>query len=86
MPGPLVSLLERHRGRYERLLSESVKRKPTHMTLWMVNRILNSDVDDADRAYWAGLLNEVATQTAVDENLRSLADEYLQFQREGDAD
>jgi hypothetical protein len=68
------------------LLSEPVRRKPTHMTLWMVNRILNSDVDDAGRAYWAGLLNAVATQSSVDQNLRSLADEYLRFQREGDAD
>jgi hypothetical protein len=85
-PGPLVHLLERHSGGYEGLLSESVKRKPTYMTLWMVNRILNSDVDEAGRAYWAGLLQGVATNSAIDERLRSLADEYLQFQRERDAD
>src|ERR1700722_19323310 len=40
-PGPLVHTLESWPGRYEKLLAESVRRKPTPLSVWMVNRILN---------------------------------------------
>src|SRR5476651_2108638 len=34
-PGPLVHTMERHSGRYEQLLADSIRRKPTEMTVWM---------------------------------------------------
>jgi hypothetical protein len=39
-PGPLVRTLESLPG-YESFLVESVRRAPTPLTIWMVNRILN---------------------------------------------
>ena len=47
-PGPLVHTLETLRGGYEMLLAESVRRKPTLLSVWMVNRILNVNPPDAE--------------------------------------
>ena len=42
MPGPIVHFMEMFYERgYEELLLESVKRKPTSHTIWMLNRIMN---------------------------------------------
>lgn len=41
-PGPLIQFLERFYPRYCARLVESVQRRPTLYTLWMLNRILNS--------------------------------------------
>ncbi len=79
MPGPLVSLLEKQRGQYERELTESVARSPVPSTLWMVNRILNGEVDEQSFAEWKALLGEVA-RSSRNRNLRQLAREYLEFQ------
>src|SRR4051794_39753514 len=46
MPGPLVHFAERfHRKGYESKLVESVERKPTSHTLWMLNRLTNGTDD-----------------------------------------
>src|ERR1051326_2638174 len=37
-PGPLVHTLESWPGKYEALLKESVARKPSPLTVWMINR------------------------------------------------
>jgi hypothetical protein len=47
-PGPLVHTLETWRGGYEKLLAESARRKPTSLSVWMVNRILNVRPPDSD--------------------------------------
>ncbi len=41
-PGPLVHTLEQMCGHYEGELVESIKRRPTPLAVWMVNRILNA--------------------------------------------
>src|SRR5882724_375014 len=42
MPGPLVHFVERFYGKgYEEKLVESVQRKPTSLTVWMLNRVIN---------------------------------------------
>ena len=42
MPGPLVHFLEQFYGKgYEEKLIESVQRKPTATTVWMLNRVIN---------------------------------------------
>jgi hypothetical protein len=41
-PGALVHFVERfHRDGYEEKLVESVERKPTLQTVWMLNRVIN---------------------------------------------
>jgi hypothetical protein len=60
-PGPMVHALEKLRG-YEPLLIESVQRFPTPLTVWMVNRIMNTLEKGSDR--WAQLL-ELLKRSAV---------------------
>lgn len=47
-PGPLVSTLEKYQG-YEQYLINSVKRYPTPLTVWMINRVLNVTHDTRER-------------------------------------
>ncbi|MHA3774109.1 hypothetical protein ACXR0O_21480 [Verrucomicrobiota bacterium sgz303538] len=79
-PGPLVHLIERYRGEYERLLAESVHRAPMHTTLWMVNRILNTDIPATERAEWLSLLSTTQQSASVADEMRELAAEYLKYQ------
>jgi hypothetical protein len=51
-PGPLVHTLEAMRGHYERELVNSLKRKPTLLAIWMVNRILNVTETPEARQLW----------------------------------
>ena len=57
-PGPLVHTLETWRGSYEKFLKESVRRKPTPLSVWMINRILNARPPYARS--WVALLRSVA--------------------------
>jgi hypothetical protein len=54
-PGPLVHTLEALPG-YEMHLIDSVKRQPTPMTLWMLNRLANTSTDGARRTDWLDLI------------------------------
>jgi hypothetical protein len=80
MPGPLVHYVERYflRG-YEQLLYDSIKRKPTIHTLWMLNRILNSPKLDESEKY-ISLMREVSNDKNIDESLRNEAKEYWDYQ------
>src|SRR5215204_1805903 len=46
-PGPLVHTLEAWKG-FQPFLMESVERKPTPLSVWMLNRIINSEPPDAE--------------------------------------
>jgi hypothetical protein len=56
-PGPLVHTLERLHG-YEGELVRSVRRQPSLLSVWMVNRILNTNLSDDARSSYMALLNE----------------------------
>jgi hypothetical protein len=79
-PGPIVHALEAMPG-FELLLRESVARKPTQHTVWMVNRLLNSRLDDATRASWMQALEAVLQHPECDEAARESATEFLRYQR-----
>jgi hypothetical protein len=72
MPGPLVHFVERfYRHGYEQKLVDSVTRKPTYHTVWMMNRLLNGEKDQSKRRQYidvlAGVLkNQDADSTAVE--------------------
>jgi hypothetical protein len=74
-PGPLVHTMEAWPGEYERFLSESMRRKPTPLTIWMVNRILNSKPPDA--AEWRALLQDVANHPSASESAKLDAQGFL---------
>ena len=77
-PGSLVHTLESWRGKYEHLLADSIRRKPLPLTVWMVNRILNSDPSDV--ATWLSLLHTVERHPMASSTARADAKRCLQFQ------
>lgn len=77
-PGPLVHTLEAWRGSYEPLLAESVRRKPTLLSVWMVNRILNREPPDAES--WVILLRSVAEHSAASAVTKAQAEHFIKYQ------
>jgi hypothetical protein len=80
-PGPLVHTLEIWRGGYEKLLAESVRRKPTPLSVWMLNRILNARPPDA--ASWIALLRSAADNPAASAETRAAAEQFIEHQTGG---
>jgi len=80
-PGPLVHTLETWRGGYEKMLAESVRRKPTPLSVWMVNRILNARSPDSDS--WMALLRSVADNPTASAKTKSQAERFIQYQTKG---
>jgi hypothetical protein len=80
-PGPLVHELEAIAG-CENLLRESMRRQPTLLTLWMVNRRLNSNLSDDERAYWLNELATVKSHPRAGKLVKDEAESFLRFQRE----
>jgi hypothetical protein len=65
-PGPLVHCLESlGYEAYLPQLLDSVRRQPTYLTVWMVNRILNSDIPDKHRKQLLDLLESVVANPAA---------------------
>jgi hypothetical protein len=83
-PGPLVHCIE-SLG-YEQYLSQlvdSVRRKPTYLNVWMVNRILNAGIPDDHRQQLLGLLRSVSTNPAASASVAEVANGFLQHQARG---
>ena len=58
-PGPLTHFVETfYSNGYEELLCQSLKRRPTVHTVWMLNRIINVP-KLANKETYVALLNEV---------------------------
>ena len=76
--GPIVHALERWTGGYESLLSESVRRKPSPLAVWMVNRILNAGPADAPE--WLDLLRGVADHPSASAETKAEARDFLEYQ------
>jgi hypothetical protein len=77
-PGPLVHTLESWPGEYETLLAESVRRKPSPLTMWMVNRILNTQPPDGD--VWLALLASAMENPSASDSTKSDIADFLQRQ------
>ncbi len=80
-PGPLVHSLERWGGHYEKLLAESIQRKPTPLSVWMVNRIINGRPPDAES--WIAMLRSVAINAVASEETKAQSREFIEYQTGG---
>lgn len=78
-PGPFVHFIEESNDYHEFLL-ESISRKPTEITLWMVNRLLNSDRNISNRDAYLQVLKNCLTNPLADEDVRQSAIDYLTYQ------
>ena len=74
-PGPLVHLLETIDNCRE-MLHESIKRKPVSLTVWMLNRWLNLQVEQREKELT--LLKSVLGHSKADEETKERAQGYLE--------
>lgn len=69
-PGPLTHFVERfYKNGYEECLHQSILRKPTLHTVWMINRIIN-DPKLVNKASYIDLLDEIRNRATVDEVIK----------------
>jgi hypothetical protein len=78
-PGPLVHALEACSG-FEPFLKASLHRKPTSLSVWMINRILNSDPHDAQD--WLAQLASAGAHSNASEPTKADALEFLTYQNQ----
>ena len=64
---------------YKPYLRASVLRVPMEFNLMMVNRLLNSDLSDAERQEWLALLGEVQHTSRYSQTARDQAQDYLEY-------
>ena len=78
VPGPAVHFVEKffQKG-YEELLLESVNRRPTIHTLWMLNRIINSP---ALKDKYLSALESISENENESDLVREEARKFLSFQ------
>ena len=80
-PGPLVHSIESLGvGRYESLLVESVRRQPVELNVWMVNRILNTELRPERRRELLDLMRSVPGHPKVTPRIAELARGFLEHQ------
>lgn len=78
-PGPLVHFIEEEDD-YHDYLKSSLSRKPTGLTVWMVNRILNG-LPEEEKNEWLISLESASKSEYADEVAKGEAKRYLEFQR-----
>jgi hypothetical protein len=80
-PGPLVHCIESlGYQEYLSLLVDSVRRQPTYLNVWMVNRILNAEIPADHRQQLLGLLRGVSTSAAASASVVEKVNGFLQHQ------
>jgi hypothetical protein len=78
-PGPVVHLLEGFVG-FKPHLIESLKRFPTPLTIWMVNRILNVEENEVERTLWWDALLECKHHPRLKPIASAEVDKFVRFQ------
>lgn len=80
-PGALVHFMERfYRQGYEEQLEASLSRRPTSHTVWMLNRIANGAQNPNEHDRLIRLFQGVLEHPLADEDARSSALDFLDFQ------
>lgn len=78
MPGSLVHFVEEFYGKgYEKLLVESLARKPTVMTVWMLNRVINAVEKPRKRDELVCLMKKSADHPKASQETTELINELL---------
>lgn len=80
-PGPLVHSIESLGFEwYEPLLIDSVRRQPVELNVWMVNRILNTNLEPDHRRRLLDLMRSVPEHLKVPARVAELTRHLLQHQ------
>jgi hypothetical protein len=85
-PGPLVHSIELlGMERYEPLLIDSVRRQPVDLNVWMVNRILNTNLEPEHRRRLLDLMRSVPHHPKVPPRVAESARDFLEHQAKREA-
>lgn len=77
MPGAIVHFVETFYGNgYEDLLVQSVKRKPTIHTVWMLHRLINDPEEKRSKEFNL-LIQEIANRADIDKEIVNSAKNFL---------
>ena len=78
--GPLVHFMEKYyRKGYEERLVDSIKRRPTMQTVWMINRIIN-DPKLLNKQDYLDVLSSVANYDNIDKVVKDEINSFLDYQ------
>ena len=78
-PGPLVHFVEQfYKHGYEQKLLQSIARKPTSHTVWMLNRLINGTVQP-DKQLLIDAMQQVKQHPLADQSTIQRAAEFLRF-------
>jgi hypothetical protein len=78
-PGPLVHFVERfYRNGYEDKLVESVQRRPTWHTVWMLNRVINGTKIPEVKQRLMAVMEEAKRNPVADQNVLKQVDRFLE--------
>lgn len=83
VPGGLTHLVERYPN-YIPALKESVRRMPSQSAVLMINRLLNSELSEVERAEYMEILREVAKDESIPWEVAEAAEGYLKRREEID--
>jgi hypothetical protein len=79
MPGALVHFIERFYGKgYDEKLVQSVERKPTAQTVWMLNRVINGAKTPAKKEPLVKAMEHARLNPATDHATLQLATRFLE--------
>jgi len=78
-PGPLVHLLESHYPKYVPNLIASLESEPAELTVFMLHRIMNSNISTSDKEKYHKLLGAISSNPTADEAAKSEAKHYYEY-------
>jgi hypothetical protein len=79
-PGPLVHTLEKFKGRYEDKLFKSLNRKPTPLTVWMLNRMINGEKNSKQKNELIERLKSLLSHSGIDDVTKNEVQFFIDFQ------
>lgn len=77
-PGPLVTLMENASTDYLPALITSVESRPTYVTVNILARVINTDIDESDKARFLAIIDAIANNADADEFAKATSKEYLE--------
>jgi hypothetical protein len=80
-PGPLVTLIEGSSTDYLPALLASLESRPTYVTVNILARVINTDIDESEKTRFLAIIDAVANHADADESARATAKEYLEHRQ-----
>jgi len=81
-PGSVVHFIERFYGpSYKQSLLASLDRRPTQHTIWLLNRVLNSEREPEARREIVARMDQVADDLSIEAVVRNLARRFADRER-----